>query len=41
MRDGQPQRGQDEGRHQTKGNQQRLCAAIGDGELEGIGVGIP
>lgn len=41
MRDGQPQRRHDEGGQQTKGNQQRLCAAIGDSELEGVGVGCP
>lgn len=39
MRYGQPQRGHDEWGQQATGNQQRLCAAIGNSELEGIGVG--
>lgn len=41
MRDGQPQRGHDKRGQQAEGYQQRLCAAVGDGESEGVGVGRP
>lgn len=41
VRHGQPQRGHDKRGQHAQGQQQRPCAALGDGELEGVAVGCP